>query len=415
MNLVAPPLAATSTDLAPSIRKFHLLEKSKTWMLIGPLLALIAVFLLYPISIFFIRSFYDPQIADGLPRTVEALKIWTPGSLPIPEQVFAAMRGDLLAARANGSLGSVAGRINQAYPGARSLMITSARRLSATDQGPVAPIFKQIGPAWNDPALWGAIRNGGARFTIDHFLETFDYARTPNGSIVHKSADQSINVSLFVKTFKLAGAITALCLMLAYPIAFVMAHISARSAKIVMLLIMLPFLTSILVKITSWIVLLQREGVVNDLLVWAGITTDANRLELMYNMGATAAVGTHILLPFAILPLFSVMKSIPDDLTRAAISLGGSSFQAFRRVYFPLTLPGIVAGGSFVFIMATGYYITPALVGGQSGLMISNVIAYNMQVSLDWGLAAAVSVTLLVTVLMLYGASLGFAREKSGT
>jgi len=158
------------------------------------------------------------------------------------------------------------------------------------------------------------------------------------------------------------------------------------------------------VRTTSWIVLLQQQGVINDSLVWLGLISDDNRLSLMYNMQGTVIAMTHILLPFMVLPLYSVMRTIPLGYVRAAKSLGATPFTAFRRVYFPQTLPGIGAGAVLVFIIAIGYYITPALVGGQSGRMISNEIARHMQQSLNWGLAAALGSLLLISVLILYWA-----------
>jgi len=149
-------------------------------------------------------------------------------------------------------------------------------------------------------------------------------------------------------------------------------------------------------------VLLQQNGVINDLLVYSGILDDQNRLQMMFNQTGTIVAMTHILLPFMILPLYSVMKTIPPSYVRAAKSLGATDWTAFWRVYFPNTVPGIGAGSILVFILAIGYYITPELVGGTSGVFISNRIAYHISSSLNWGLAAALGVILLVVVLGLY-------------
>ncbi|MCB1833560.1 MAG: ABC transporter permease, partial [Geminicoccaceae bacterium] len=166
--------------------------------------------------------------------------------------------------------------------------------------------------------------------------------------------------------------------------------------------VLLPFWTSLLVRTTSWIAMLQQQGVLNDLLVWSGLVSDDGRLELMHNQTGTVVAMTHILLPFMVLPLYSVMRTISPSFMRAAQSLGAPRFLAFWRVYAPLTLPGVGAGAILVFILAIGYYITPALVGGTSGQLISNFIAYHMQSSLNWGLAAALGSILLSCVLLLY-------------
>ena len=149
-------------------------------------------------------------------------------------------------------------------------------------------------------------------------------------------------------------------------------------------------------------VLLQSQGVVNDTLVGTGILADDNRIQMMYNQTGTIVAMTHILLPFMILPLYSVMRTINPSYVRAARSLGATSWTAFRRVYFPQTIPGIGAGALLVFILSVGYYITPALVGGADGQLISNLIAFHMQRSLNWSLAAALAGLLLAGILILY-------------
>ena len=169
-----------------------------------------------------------------------------------------------------------------------------------------------------------------------------------------------------------------------------------------MILVLLPFWTSLLVRTSAWKVLLQNQGVVNDFLVWIGIIADESRLELINNVTGTVIAMTHILLPFMILPLYSVMKTIPPTYMRAAKSMGANDFMAFRRVYFPQSIPGIGAGSILVFILAIGYYITPEIVGGTKGVFISNRIAYHISSSLNWGLGAALGAILLVVVLALY-------------
>ena len=196
--------------------------------------------------------------------------------------------------------------------------------------------------------------------------------------------------------------ITVICLLLAYPIAYLMATLPVRYSNLLIILVLLPFWTSLLVRTTSWIVLLQTEGVLNDILVWIGVIGDEGRIQMIYNMTGTIVAMVHILLPFMVLPLFSVMKTISPSYMRAAKSLGATPSRAFWTVYFPNTVPGIGAGSLLVFILAIGYYITPALVGGRTGQLISNFIAFHMQSSLNWGLAAALGGLLLAGVLALY-------------
>ena len=193
-----------------------------------------------------------------------------------------------------------------------------------------------------------------------------------------------------------------LCLLLGYPIAYLLASLPLRSSNLLLILVLLPFWTSLLVRTASWKVLLQQQGVINDVLVWLGVIDDAHRLVMINNATGTIIAMTHILLPFMILPLFSVMKTISPSYLRAAKSLGANDWTAFWRVYFPQTIPGIGAGAILVFILSIGYYITPELVGGTSGVFISNRIAYHISSSLNWGLAAALATLLLILVLALY-------------
>jgi putative spermidine/putrescine transport system permease protein len=193
-----------------------------------------------------------------------------------------------------------------------------------------------------------------------------------------------------------------MCILLGYPIAFLLATLPMRTSNVLMILVLLPFWTSLLVRTSAWKVLLQNQGVVNDFLVWLGFIADGSRLELINNVTGTVIAMTHILLPFMILPLYSVMKTIPPTYMRAAKSMGANDFMAFRRVYFPQSIPGIGAGSILVFILAIGYYITPEIVGGTKGVFISNRIAYHISSSLNWGLGAALGAILLVVVLALY-------------
>ena len=168
-----------------------------------------------------------------------------------------------------------------------------------------------------------------------------------------------------------------------------------KYSNLLMICVLLPFWTSLLVRTSSWMVLLQQQGPINDLIVWLGLAADDNRPELMFNVIGTFVAMTQILLPFMVLPLYSVMKTISPSLMRAGKSLGGTPFVAFWKVYFPLTIPCIGAGCLLVFILAIGYYITPALVGGASGTLISNQIAFHMKSTLDWSFASAMGLMLL--------------------
>ena len=219
---------------------------------------------------------------------------------------------------------------------------------------------------------------------------------------MRQSEDRRIYVPLLLRTLLVSAAVTLLCFLLGYPIAHLIASAAPARSRWLLLLVLVPFWTSLLVRTSAWIVLLQTHGVLNGLLVALGLVSEDGRLALVYNMTGTLIAMTHVLLPFMVLPLVSVMKGVPRHTLRAAESLGATAGQAFFRIYWPLTLPGTAAGSLLVFILAIGYYITPALVGGSSGQLISNMIAFHMQTSLNWGLAAAIGGGLLVVVGALY-------------
>ena len=381
-----------TTNLRPRLRAAGL---------VLPLLAFIGLTFIAPLATMLVRSVYDPVVADALPETLALLRQWdgegTPG-----EAVYRAAARELVEARAERTLGQVASRVNRVHGGLRSVLTRSARRLQKVREGPWREAMIGIDGAWGDGQTWHAIRSAGERFTVRHYLNALDLQRLPDGSIAAQPEERRIYLPLLWRTLLVSLGITSLCLLLGYPIAHLIAHAPPRRANLLLALVLVPFWTSLLVRTTSWIVLLQTQGVLNNTLVALGLIGDDGRLAMIYNMTGTFVAMTHVLLPFMVLPLYSIMRAIPPVQMSAASSLGASSLQAFVRVYWPQTLPGVGAGSLLVFILAIGYYITPALVGGSRGQLISNMIAYHMQTSLNWALAAALGGLLLVCVMTLY-------------
>ncbi len=369
--------------------------------LVLPLLAFIGLTFIAPLATMLVRSVYDPVVADALPETLALLRQWDGEGVP-GEAVYEAAVRELLKARAERTLGRVASRVNRVHAGLRSVLTRSARKLQRVDEGPWREAMIGVDNAWGDAQTWHAIRSAGERFTARHYLNALDLQRLPDGAIAGQPEERRIYLSLLWRTLLVSLGITALCLLLGYPIAHLIAHAPPRRVNLLLALVLVPFWTSLLVRTTSWIVLLQTQGVLNDALVALGLVGADGRLALIYNMTGTFVAMTHVLLPFMVLPLYSIMRAIPPIQMSAAASLGASPPQAFWRVYWPQTLPGVGAGSLLVFILAIGYYITPALVGGSSGQLISNMIAYHMQTSLNWALAAALGGILLVCVMALY-------------
>ena len=261
--------------------------------------------------------------------------------------------------------------------------------------------FADVDDGWHDLDVWQTIKLYSPNYTSGYFLNAVDRQKSIDG-VEKRPENQRIYGILFWRTMVMSVAITLSCIMLGYPVAWILANLPTRTANMLMILVLLPFWTSLLVRTSAWKVMLQQQGVINDTLVWLGLVATDDRLALINNQTGTIIAMTHILLPFMILPLYSVMQTIQPTYLRAAKSLGATNWTAFWRVYFPQSIPGIGAGSILVFILAIGYYITPEIVGGTSGTFISNRIAYHISSSLNWGLGAALGAILLAAVLLLY-------------
>ena len=203
---------------------------------------------------------------------------------------------------------------------------------------------------------------------------------------------------ILLTTFELSALTTILCIIGGYLLAYVLAQLPRRAAALGMVAVLMPFWTSILVRTYAWLVLLQRDGLVNQLGIWLGLWKTP--LALVYNMTGTTIGLVHIMLPFMVLPLFSSMRAIDRDYIKAAASLGANPLSAFWRVYFPLTAPGLAAGTVMVFILCLGSYVTPAVLGGGKVIMVANAVANNIELYFSWGPASAVGVVLLVTIFI---------------
>lgn len=399
-----PVLAADGQPLKRSLARALRRQKIRALLLVAPLLLFILLTFIIPIGNMLLRSVDNAIVEETIPRTVEALRDWDASSGVLPEEpVFEALYADMLIATEQKIHTRLGSRLNYESSGMSSLFRkTNERRLGRMDtSAPLAPQFEDIDEDWVDPETWYVIKTNSDPITAGYFLAALDLQATPDG-IEPVSDLQAIYVKLFIRTMILSVTITFMCFLLGYPIAWILANLPSRSANLLLILVLLPFWTSLLVRTSAWKVLLQQQGVINDTLVWIGIIADDNRLAMINNATGTVIAMTHILLPFMILPLYSVMKTISPTYLRAAKSPGATDWTAFWRVYFPQSVPGIGAGAILVFILAIGYYITPELVGGTDGTFISNRIYYHISSSLNWGLAAALATILLAMVLALY-------------
>jgi putative spermidine/putrescine transport system permease protein len=393
---------ADGIPLKVSLRRAERRNKIRSFLFVVPTLLLIIFAFLIPIFDMLILSIHTPEVVDLLPNTVKALKSWDETTGLPDETAFAALAGELKILRKERTLGQVTLRLNYEKTGMRSLLNKTARKVGKLKAGPYKEKMIAIDNDWGRRETWVVIKRMGKRFTSTHYLAAFDLKYNADNNIVSQPQVQRIHKQIWLRTLWVSLAVTVLCLFLGYPVSYLLSTLPVRISNLMMICVLLPFWTSLLVRLTSWIVLLQKQGVLNDIFVWLGFVTDEHRVRMVYNMTGTLVAMTHILLPFMILPLYSVMKTISPYYVKAARSLGANPFRAFRQVYLPLTIPGIGAGGLLVFILAIGYYITPALVGGASGQLIGNFIALHMSKTLNWGLAAAMGTILLGGVLAIY-------------
>ncbi|MDS9467292.1 ABC transporter permease [Paracoccus sp. MBLB3053] len=386
-----------SKALARSSRR----ARRRAFMLVLPLLLFILITFVMPIGQMLQRSVKNDGFSANMPQISAWFDANPRGSEP-DEAAWAALAADLQASAEAKTIGVVGTRINYDMPGTRSLFTSAGRKVRGGIEPPYRDNILEFDEKWGDPQLWSVMREASSPYTSNFYLASVDRTRDEAGNIIQAPEQQRIYVKLFIRTFWLSLIITGTTFLLGFPIAHLLATLPLRKSNLLMILVLLPFWTSLLVRTTAWMVLLQQQGVVNDVLVWLGIIRDDQRLQMIFNQTGTIIAMTHILLPFMILPLYSVMRTINPSYVRAARSLGATSWTAFRRIYFPQTLPGLGAGALLVFILAVGYYITPALVGGSSGQLISNMIAMHMTQTLNWSMAAALAALLLGGVLILY-------------
>ncbi len=388
--------------LAAQLRRAERRRKLRAVALTLPLLAFLVVFFLVPLASLLVRAVENPEVADALPRTGQSLARWDRDSPP-PSAAYAALLADLSAIEETAQAGVLARRLNSEVSGARSLVMGTYRALPLGENLSADEARAKLlehDARWEELPYWQAIAQNSSRWTPDYLLASLDLRRNAQGGIERVGADEAAFSSILARTFQISAIVTAMALLMGYPLAYWLSMLSERKANVLLILVLLPFWTSVLVRIAAWIVLLQNNGLVNRFLMWLGATDTP--VPLLFNRVGVIIAMVHILLPFMILPLYSVMKSVPPNYLRAAISLGSTPLSGFFRVYLPQTYPGVAAGGLLVFITCIGYYVTPALLGGPGDQMLSYYVAQYTNVEVNWGMACALGGVLLTTTMILY-------------
>ncbi|CAJ7750192.1 spermidine/putrescine ABC transporter permease [Burkholderia pseudomallei] len=413
---IATQSAPPTQSLRRELKAAEARRRTMALLLVAPLAIFLLLVFVVPIGALLTRAVQNPEIATALPRTVAALSNWDRKAAPA-DAAYAALAPDLTQVADGEAMGALARRLNTEIPGYRSLVAKTARAMPLTGDAnaPLAPAqtrakLIELDERWGDAAYWQAIAKNGGRYSPFYLLAALDHKQDGFGSIVPADPDQSIYLAVFGRTLLIGFAVTLFALALGYPLAYWISTLPERRANLAMILVLIPFWTSVLVRVAAWIVLLQSEGLVNRALIDTGLISQP--LALLFNRVGVYISMTHILLPFMILPLYSVMKSIPPSYQRAAVSLGSHPFAAFWRVYVPQTYPGVGAGALLVFILAIGYYITPALLGGPNDQMVSYYVAYFTNVTINWGMACALGGLLLAATLVLYAIYGRFTRSQ---
>lgn len=383
-----------------ALRRLRRRAQVKALLLIAPLALFLAIIFIVPIGLLLTRSVDNREVGANLKETSAALASWDGNGLP-GDAAFVALARDFKAAPRD-AVAEVAKRINDHSAGMRSLILKSSRNMARTETPATADALRAIDPAWEKPATWLVLKGALPAYTDFYLLAAVDLQRDSAGAVTSVPESDALYREVLQRTFEISLAVTVICLLLSYPLAYGIASAGPTMANAMLICVLLPFWTSLLVRTTAWVVLLQSGGVINSFLGLIGIIDPEQPLALIHNRTGVLIAMTHILLPFMVLPIYSVMKGIPPVYIRAATSLGAPPWQAFLRVYLPMSLPGVSAGCLLVFILALGYYITPSLVGGPRDQMVSYFIAYFANQVTNWGMAAALSGILLGLVLVLY-------------
>jgi len=397
-----PILTTEGIPLKVSLKKAERKNKIRAFLLVLPLLAFILVTFLVPIGDMLARSIDDRQINTVFPKTFEVYKKWDRKDLP-SEELYATMFFEVKNSEGY-QIGKASTRMNYSKSGWKSLLKKSKRKFKKIEEGPYKEQMIAAEKRWGDIEYWKALGQMVDPTTMGYYLNAVDLKYDSSKNIIQQKENRRIYNKTWFKTFKVSVLVTFFCLILAYPISYLLATLPLKYSNLLMICVLLPFWTSLLVRTVAWMVMLQQKGVFNNLMVMAGLIADENRWQLMYNQTAVVIVMTQILLPFMVLPLYSVMKTISPTYMRAALNLGASPLHAFYKIYMPNSVPGVSAGCLLVFIIAIGYYITPELVGGKDGQMVGNWIAYHLKTTLNWVLCASLGAILLAVMIVLYWA-----------
>ncbi len=378
----------------------------KAALLLAPLLAFMLSFFVVPLVTMMKSAVSDPVATEALPRTARALSGWDRTGAP-PASAQAAFADDIRALKNDEQFGDLVRRLNSAQSGFRSLLGKTRRALD----GNGATDLASVDARWGETSYWVTIAEAVASpWTDKNLLAAVDLERNASGGIAAMPEGASANRLIMIRTFVTSALVTLACILIGLPYAMVAASVEGWRRQVLLGAVLLPLWTSLLVRTAAWYVVLQDNGLINATLKGLGLT--AGPVPLMFNRLGVVIAMTHVLLPFMVLPIFSVLIAIPRNLMPAAASLGAHPLRAFFHVLLPLSMRGVVSGALLVFMAALGYYITPALIGGANDQMISSVIAYYATGAANWGMAGALGLVLLAMTILLYAIYMRLTVEE---
>lgn len=375
-----------------------LLRRSGSLLLIAPSVLFVSAVLLVPLVVMLHLAVDNRSVGDALPRTLAAIETWDGLGTPA-EDVHRALVADLIDLNEVRGTASLGRRLNYEWSGFSSLM----RRTGGTVEG-LEPPFRDaliaVDERWSSSEPWLILRQNTSNLTPFFLLSAVDLERSPDGSLQRTDEDERIFIAFLARSFWIALVVTILCLVLGYPVAYLLSQANARTRNLLIILVLFPFWTSVIVRTAAWFILLQRNGPINGSLVALGILDEPT--QLIFTRLAVYIGMVHLMLPFMVLPLLSTMRTIPAAQLKAAGTLGAPPLTALFRVFVPQTRPGIEAGCVLVFVQTLGFYITPLLLGGGADQMISALIAYYANVQVNWAMSSALAVLLLFSVAMVF-------------
>ncbi|MDG3579679.1 ABC transporter permease [Rhizobium sp. YJ-22] len=391
-------------------RQPRLSKRITSFALIAPLALFLAFFFVAPLVTMMKTAVSDPVASIALPTVSAALDGWDREGAP-PVEAQQALANDIRNVSNDELFGDLVRRLNSAKSGFRTLM-TKTR--NAVIEDPNLSDLVSVDRRWSDPGFWVAVQDAaGASLTDRNLLAAVDLQRDANGDIIDAPEGTSANRTTLFRTMIMAGIVTLCCIAVGLPFAMVAASTTGWKRQLLLGAVLLPLWTSLLVRTAAWYIILQDNGLINLTLQTLGLTNGP--VPLIFNRLGVVIAMTHVLLPFMVLPIFSVLIGIPKNLMPAAASLGAHPIRAFLLVLLPLSLRGVVSGALLVFMSALGYYITPALIGGAKDQMISSVIAYYATGAANWGMAGALGIVLLAATMILYVVYLRLSSEEVRT